>query len=164
MTDTTGIALIERRIRKLQEAKDMLADPEIYELMRSIFADSAKAAPVAGFQGAQLELPRPRRKYKRRGGSLLDETFSRLREYGEPTTAKELAEFMQASGYRFRARDKNIAVSKVLRQLAGMGKIQSKRGEHAKAPIRYWVNVEEPDLKSVTQFRDIPIPGEDRPH
>ena len=165
MTDPNSIALIDRRILKLKQARELLADPEMYELLRSIFSNLPKAASTADSQGVQLELPRTPRKYRRRGGSLVERTFEHLREYMEPTTAKDLADFMVSKGYRFHAKNRNVAVSKALRQLANAGRIQSRRGDHAKSPIFYWVNVVEKGFSSVTEFREAASPaGEDRPH
>lgn len=151
---TDNLTLIDRKIRKLQQLRDLLADPEIAEFVQTMFAKSAPAK----FQATQLVLPKPRRKYERRGGSLVDKTYKSLREFGEPTTAKELAEFMKSGGYKFKAKDPNIAVSKALRQLADIQKISSRRGEHAKAPIVYWIA----DVIDTGEIDRIPVQEEMR--
>jgi hypothetical protein len=133
MTDNINILLIDRRIRKLQKLKGVLADPEMSELLQEMFTGSSKVVPVAASQPTQLPLSKARRKYKRNGGSsLIERTYESLRKYGEGTSAKELADFMKSSGYKFKAKDANIAVSKALRLLADLGRIKAVRGQHAK--------------------------------
>jgi hypothetical protein len=130
-------ALIDRKIQKLRQLQSLLADPEMAELVQTMFA--SKPATGAASQQAELNLPKVRKAYQRQGGSLIEETYRYLREWGEPATAKDLADFMQSSGYNFKAKDRHIAVSKALRQLA-VRRIKHKRGDHAKAPIIYWVD------------------------
>lgn len=128
------LELIDRRIKKLQQLRDLLADPELAEFTEEMFA--SKPVPTAE---SQLSLPRAKRRYERRGGSLITKTEKSLREFGGSTTATELAGFMQKDGFKFKAKNPNIAVSKALRQLAAMGRINSRRGDSPKAPITYWV-------------------------
>jgi hypothetical protein len=78
---------------------------------------------------------------------LVEQVFAHLREFGQRTTAKHLADYMSLGGYRFRAKDPNIAVSKSLRQLSDAGRVISERGEHAKAPITYWVSGAPPEKR-----------------
>jgi len=121
----------------LQQLQSLLHDPDLADVVQSVLQSTPKAAPVAESQ-PPLTFKKARRKYQRNGGSLIDRTLASLRDHGEPATAAGLAAFMQGSGYRFKAKDANIAVSKVLRQAAQSGKIKSKRGDHSKAPILYW--------------------------
>ena len=146
---------IQDRLDKLQQMANWFdADPALMPLFRALFIDVVQIAPPKTTK--PLSITPARRKYHRRGGSLVDHTFKSLREYGEPTTAKELAQFMASSGYEFKAKDPNIAVSKALRFLAETGKIQSKRGAHAKAPIIYWI------AAAVVNVDQVPVQGEFR--
>jgi hypothetical protein len=145
--------LIDRKIKKLQALRDLLADPEMVELVQTMLVGNApKPATVAASQEMQFEFPRPPRKYRRHGGSLIDQAYKSLRQHGERTTAKDLADFMRSSGYKFKARDANIAVSKALRILADLGRIKAERGEHAKAAIVYWAPQPDPSLDLATEF------------
>jgi hypothetical protein len=133
-------AVIDRKIKKLQQLRDLLADSEMAELVQAMFVDAVpKPATGAPSQGNQLEFPKLRRKYQRTGGSLLDQTYKSLLAYHQRATAKDLADFMQRTGYRFKAKDPNIAVSKALRLLAEAGKITAQRGDNPKAAITYWI-------------------------
>ena len=132
---------IHDRLEKLQLMATWFdKDPALLTLFRELFeipsSESAPTVPPPSVE--QNPTVVPRRKYARRGGSLIDHTEKSLREYGEPTTAKELAQFMVSSGIKFKAKDPIIAVSKTLRHLKDIGKINSKRGDHSKAPIVYW--------------------------
>lgn len=161
MTDN-AYSTIERRIRKLQQLQSLLQDPELADVVQSVLQASPKSAPVAESQ-PPLTFKRARKRYQRRGGSLIERTFTSLREWGEPTTAAELADFMKSGGYKFAARDPKIAVSKVLRQLADAQKIKARRGDHSKSAIIYWVDIDEPGLKQTTEFRE-PLPVQETTH
>ena len=149
---TNHQTFIDARIEKLRLLKELLNDPEMLSLVRTMLAsmDGPTVTPVPRSDSA------PRRKYSRRGGSLIDKTYKGLREYGEPTTARELAQFMASGGYKFKARDPNIAVSKALRILTDAGKIQAKRGDHAKAPIVYRLA----EMVNVGGDDKVPVQGE----
>jgi hypothetical protein len=149
-------AVIDRKIKKLQQLRDLLADSEMAELVQAMFSDTVpKPANGAASDVKQLEFPKPRRTYRRNGGSLLERTFKSLHEYHEQATAKDVADFMRASGYRFKAKDPNIAVSKALRQLHEAGKISAERNpNNPKAAIVYWVSQ---PLRIADQ---IPVQGE----
>lgn len=150
MTDNHK-TLIQRKIRKLQQLEALLDDPDISDVVQSIIALTPKPAPVAESEQPQL-FKKARRRYQRNGGSLIDRTLAALRDMGTTATATSLAIFMREQGYKFKARDANVAVSKVLRQLADAGKIKSKRGDHVKAAILYWFEVPE------TGKPQVPVP------
>jgi hypothetical protein len=150
---------VQDRLDKLQTMANWFDnDPALFPLFRELFSipTTTTTSLVAAPSHESDHALKPRKKYTRRGGSLLDHVEKSLRDYCEQTTAKELAQYMAASGIKFKARDPEIAVSKALRHLAKMGRINAQRGGHSKAPIIYW------SLQPTVIRASEQIPGQER--
>jgi hypothetical protein len=139
---TTSIQnALDDKIRKLQQLRDLLSDPEIAKIARSILSRrDASGTAVDAVMAAISPARAPanvRRKRKKKRGILVKKVFEMVRDSTVPLTAKEVALALDRDGFDFKAEDKIVSVSKALRSLAAKQKINHKRGQHAKAAISY---------------------------
>jgi hypothetical protein len=128
---------LDDKIRKLQQLRDLLSDPEIARLARSILSKPNGAVATTVAASAITAPTRRGRPPKRKRGSLKTKALEIVRKSTGPLSAKAVAEAMESEGFSFEAQDKFIAVSKALRSLAKATKIHYKPGDRPKAAIMY---------------------------
>ncbi len=132
---------ISDKIRKLELLRDLLADPEIATMARSILSPkSSTAANVSEPSDVNQQPPRKTRRaasFKR--GALIRSVSDILKTATSPMSAKEVMHILEQRNFHFSAEKKQVAVSKALRSLHKKKKINAeKKGNGPKAPIFYW--------------------------
>jgi hypothetical protein len=130
---------IDDKIRKLQQLRDLLSDPEIAKIARNILShpNATASAIDAGASDTLSGQAIPRRFTKKKRGTLVKKVAAIISESAVPLTARQVADVLEVDGFEFKANDKYVSVSKALRGLALNKKIGDMRGDHAKAAIRY---------------------------
>jgi hypothetical protein len=126
--------ILQSKYRKLQQLHELLNDPEIAPEVRALFVHrNGISAP----QQAELPLTKKTGKRKSRNPKMLREALKVVLESSIPVSARHVADHMEKHGFRFTTKDKNLAVSKVLRRIASQGAIEARPGLTPKAPIMY---------------------------
>lgn len=129
---------LDEKIRKLQQLRDLLSDPEIAKIARNLLSQRNGAEPPAPTPvSSSANVTRRIRRSGRKRGALLKAALDIVKSAAKPLTAKDVTGFMELNGFNFEAKDKQIAVSKALRVLAGQRRIGSERTGRGKAPLVY---------------------------
>jgi hypothetical protein len=103
---------LDDRIKKLQQLRELAADPEMAGLLAE-FAQSSPhsvSAPPNG-NGASLD-------------GLFECAKKAIATFSGDFTVKEFAEQLKAAGYKFQAKDEDIATYGVLRRLKDKGAVR----------------------------------------
>jgi hypothetical protein len=121
---------LARRLKKVRLLGELLGDPEIAAVARTILATPDIGVPM----------PKPNIRKGRTGRGkrgLKKKALDIVKRSTAPLSAKEVAEAMEREGFTFESVDKAVAVSKALRTLAKSQKIGHKKGDRPKDAIMY---------------------------
>src|SRR5258708_37218476 len=138
MTITKNIqSALDEQIKKLQLLRDLLSDPDIARIARTLLVERATPSPAPMLSVAPVA-PRKGRRRKQKRGTLKKKALEIVKKSTRPLTARDVAAAMEAEGFDFESDDKTVAVSKALRTLARATKIDHRKsGEGAKSAILY---------------------------
>lgn len=122
---------LDEHIRKLQQLRDLLADPEIAKFARNLLTQK----PTTSSETAEPKRA-PKRVGKKRG-ALPMAALAVIQASARKLAAKEVAHILDSQGFPFKASDKEVATSKALRLLADKHQVAAERSGPGKAAILY---------------------------
>lgn len=128
---TTFQSALDEHIRKLQQLRDLLADPEIAKFARNLLGQKT-ATP-----NAPAEARRPQKRAEKKRGALPRAALAVIQASSRKLAAKEVAHILDSQGFLFKASDKEVATSKALRLLADKHQVAAERSGPGKAAILY---------------------------
>jgi hypothetical protein len=138
MDKQSAAAQLRSKAKKLEMLASLLDDGEIASELAGLFAQVDPPAENSAIKKTpQLKTTRPRRTSKRRKRGLEPAAVKMVITAGTPMTAKAVTERLEGVGFAFGSQNHQVAVSKVLRQAAKMGKIAANHNGHDKSPIIY---------------------------
>jgi hypothetical protein len=128
-------------IKRLQQLRDLLRDPEIAAIARTMLSVSATQEHASNGSGAIANAiptsPQVPIKPARKRGALVRAVFEVTRRATSPMSAKGVTEALESNGFAFGAQDRQVAVSKALRTLWKQNKIEAEQNGGKKSAIFY---------------------------
>lgn len=123
------ISFHEEQIRKLRQLEDLLRDPDIAATATDLLLQQS-STPVRGSRHPHMRKRGRKRNLKNRALEIVKRSTQEM-------SARDVVAELEKEGFAFRAKNRMVAVSKVLRSLAGEREIVSIPGAQPKAAIRY---------------------------
>jgi hypothetical protein len=126
---------LDTRIRKLEQLRELVADPEMVALFLEMVGISNGHKPQEPAKTAAKTNITRRQKTNR--GEILEAAKKVLPALPANFTSRELTKAMKASGYAFTAKSETIAISGVLQRLSKKGLVKRTDDQTSKQKATY---------------------------
>ena len=134
MRNDAFVQEIDAKIRKLQELRKIAADPQMFSLLTELISVNGNAtAPKISNTKSETT---PKKK-----GNVIRAIEVACRQFGmQQFTIREVIKALDADGYEFKAKDKNVAVYTALKSLMKKGVVRLVVVGKGAKPSEYQMN------------------------